>query len=201
MECKSGWQDVFLTTDEYGGYIPEASTRMHDSFVAPVMSVEVKEKHGSPNEIEAKPATKGTSWLMLAFPGDASTAEVERWRSLRVGDMIRVGTSDVGGFTDYLRVRKLIDATRLSNATSGNWQIATLDPDQGLATLAVNTPGVNGYDAAGNPLTHIGSGGYAVEHSPGGLPGGSLRCVCVDYTHTGHIMTVLVEPLAPCPPA
>lgn len=189
MDNNETWQDVFLTKPEYGG-TAQGSRLMDDVFVAPVMSVDVRcAKGASATTTNAKVVKGGSNWLALAFPGDASGTEIAKWRDISVGDMIRVGTAGAGGFTDYLTVLETIDVDRLYNTTSGNWQIVTLDPHTDTATVTVKVPDPDeGRDLAGQTLTHIGpysnntSIHWVIEHTTGGLPKGSLRCVRINYS-------------------
>jgi hypothetical protein len=214
MDCSESWQDVFLTKPEYGGP-GNASPVMDDVFVAPVMSVAVQRFMGQ-SRIDCKPSKGGSNWLALAFPGNAGADEIQRWRDLKVGDMMRVGTAAVGGFTDYLTVLETVDADRLYNTTSGNWQITTLDSNRGFHSPTLDTialrqlPDINqGYRSDGASMTHLGPASstsqqqFAVETNGAevGLPVGSLRCVRINYAidattidTTQHRDVAFVEP-------
>ena len=187
--CDETWQDVFLTKPEYGGS-GVGAPKMDDTFVAPVMSIAVQRER-SDTQINAKPVKGGSNWLMLAYPGDATSAEVDRWRSLEPGDMIRVGTAGVGGFTDYLTVLETLDADRLYNTTGVDWEIATLDPSSASTTIGTVFPDADqGYhtgEQPGRPLSHLKAAtssantqSWAIEHATG-LKSGSLRCVRINY--------------------
>ena len=188
MSCQETWQDVFLTKPEYGG-VAQGSLLMDDVFVAPVMSVAVHGAKGaSATATYAKPIKGGSNWLGLAFPGDATATEITKWRDVGVGDMIRVGTAGVGGFTEYLTVLEIVDVDRLYNTTDANWQISTLGFDTDTATVTPNLPDADaGKDSGGQTLTHLGpvsgTSNWAIETAnTDGLPTGSLRYVRVNYS-------------------
>lgn len=187
MSCQEAWQDVFLTKPESGH---TAQSMFDDCFVAPVMSVDVqREKGPSATQVYAKPCKGGSKWLALAFPGNAGTDEIARWRDLAKGDMIRVNTTSVGGFHDYLTIMETVDCDRLYNTSyNSRFQVVSLDPSDSATTWVVNLP-IGGTGAAsassGQPLTHLDTvstgNNFAVESENRGLPTGSLRCIRVNH--------------------
>jgi hypothetical protein len=162
------WQDVFLTN------LVDAN----DAFVAPVMSVSL---HGT----NARYSHGASDWLALAFPSDASDAEINNWNTVIPGDMIRVGTPGTGGHTSYVTVMETQDMAALVNRHDESLEIVALDSDEtSIATFDVDgqrvTTNGSGLATSGRP-THISPDAQAVIGA-NGLPVGSLRCVRLNHS-------------------
>ena len=150
--------DIFLTSgDEV----------LNDSFLAPVMSVDVwrnieTSDEGGEGAVLAFVTEQGSDWLALAFPINAGVDEKARWSDVRVGDQIRVGTA-AGGFTDYLTVLEAVSADVLINSTSMDWEIKSFDPKDIVSYDPDFLAGIPAYasdDIAGAPY---GSGRTALK--------------------------------------
>jgi hypothetical protein len=140
---------------------------------------------------------EGSNWLALAFPSNVPDDEIKRWCKLGVGDMIRVGTAGVGGFTDYVTVLETVDADELVNTLTTDWQIRALDPASNATTITPLYPSASGYHQmigqvyqyathleASNVLPRLNMlkvGTYDTVTGWSGLKIGSLRCVRINY--------------------
>jgi len=129
-DCEQHWQDVFLTRADY--------EQKDDAFVTPVMSVQIND---TGTEITAVQAA--TNLLAVAFPATISSPELAALQRIQVGDMIRVGTEDLGAHTDYVTVLEIKTAGALVNTFSVGLDIG------GGAVLAAPS----GSTYASTPLT------------------------------------------------
>lgn len=121
------WRDVFLTKPDYGQEGTEPV--FDDEFIAPVMSVHVQRQITretdlvtsalvTTDETHVVPAKGGSAWLALAYPANADTNEINKWRSIKAGDTLRVGTSDTRSPTGLMSVLETVDGTHLYNTSA-----------------------------------------------------------------------------------
>ena len=114
-DCHKKWVDVFVTkqdTDtnnvEYG---------LDDKFVCSVHSVIMDPNEKSTAVVVEQP----TNWIMPAWVKDyqepSTDANYAALKSIRVGDIVRVGNATSVGYTDYLTVMEVATVDTVVNGT------------------------------------------------------------------------------------
>lgn len=120
--CTNASQDCFITRSSTFSISADSGKVEYTSdasFATPVWSVSIDPV----NTGYASITTRETDWLAPRFPKDFDSADLKNprydvpYRDLQVGDLVRVGTTHTGGYTDYMVVLEVREVTRYYNNT------------------------------------------------------------------------------------
>lgn len=120
--CSNASQDCFITRSSTFSISADSGKVEYTSdarFATPVWSVSIDPV----NTGYASITTRESDWLAPRFPADFDSAHLKNprydvpYRDLQVGDLVRVGTTHTGGYTDYMVVLEIKEVTRYYNNT------------------------------------------------------------------------------------
>lgn len=132
-EMRDRWLDVFVTRPDYD-LEKERKVLNDDLFACTVQSVQIDPSFPKTAIIEDN--KKATEWIMPTWSQDYDDAKYNAnlYRYIKVGDLVRFGTTGTSGSTDYLTVLEIRQVDTLKVSTKSDFKTTGIP----IGTTATN---------------------------------------------------------------